>query len=122
MDGRGQVTAPAQAAAPAGDTWKVDGDVQGTPVRMTCILSEADHKLTGTCAGAGDDTTPRKLTGETTETGLSWKFDSAYQGSPITVFMSGSKSADGMKMSGTMSVDPMGADGTFTAVKQVVQL
>ena len=85
---------------------------------MTCILSEADHKLTGSCSGAGDDTKPKMLTGETTEKGLSWKFDSAYQGTPITVYMSGSKSADGTKMSGTMEVDPMGANGTFTAEKQ----
>jgi hypothetical protein len=110
--------APTTAPAVVGDTWKVTGDVQGTAVSMTCILSETDHKLTGSCSGVGDDAKPKALTGETTEKGLSWKFDSAYQGSPITLHMAGSKSADGTKMTGTIAVDPMGVDGTFTAVKQ----
>jgi len=118
----------AAAAAPAASlstslsaaaaTWKVDGDVQGTPVTMTCAIAEAAKKLSGTCAGAGQDPTPRKLTGEVTEKGLSWHFDSEYEGNPITVSMSATKNADGTKMSGTMAVAPMGVDGTFVAVKQ----
>ena len=109
--------APAQVTPVAGDTWKVTGDVQGTGVYMTCILAEKDHKLTGTCAGAGGET-PRKLTGDVTDKGLAWKFDSEYQGTPITISMTGAKSEDGTKMTGTMAVDPMGVDGTFSAVKQ----
>ena len=68
--------------------------------------------------GAGDGTAARKLTGEVTEKGLTWKFDSEYQGTPITISMTGAKSEDGTKMTGTMAVDPMGVDGTFSAVKQ----
>ena len=48
----------------------MDGDVQGTPVRLTCVLEEKEHKLSGTCAGAGEDTTPRKVTGDVTDKGL----------------------------------------------------
>jgi hypothetical protein len=62
--------------------------------------------------------TPRKLTGEVNDRGLAWQFESEYQGSAITVSMAATLNEDGTKMSGTMSVAPMGADGTFVAVKQ----
>ena len=110
--------ASAAVAGPAGETWKVDGNVQGTQVTMTCLLSEAEHKLTGTCTGAGEDMTPRPLSGEVTAKGLTWRFDSQYEGNPITVSMSATKNEDGTKMSGTMAVSPMGVDGTFVAVKR----
>jgi hypothetical protein len=97
-------------------TWKVSADVQGTPVNLTCTLAEASAKLTGACTG--DDGAQRALTGEVTAKGLSWKFDSAYEGSPITVFLSGSLTPDSAKMNGTMSVSPMGVDGTFSATRQ----
>jgi hypothetical protein len=98
-------------------TWKIDGDVQGTPVKMTCLLTQAEHRLTGTCTGAGDDTTPRALAGMTMERGLGWRFDSEYQGQPIAITMRATLTADG-KMNGTMTVAPMNAEGTFVAVKQ----
>ncbi len=114
--------APSVAAAGAAPvstgTWKVEGDVQGTPVKMTCALAEAEKKLSGTCSGAANDTMARKLVGEVTENGLTWHFDTVYEGSAITVAMKGSLSGDGTKMNGTMSVVPMDVDGTFVAVKQ----
>jgi len=97
-------------------TWKIDGEVQGAPVKMTCVLSQAEHRLTGTCTAEGDDT-PRTLAGMTTERGLGWRFDADYQGQPITVTMQATLTADG-KMSGTMTVAPMNAEGTFAGVKQ----
>jgi hypothetical protein len=112
------VTATPAAGSSVAENWKVDGDVQGTPVTMTCAIAEAEKKLSGTCTGAGQATAPRKLTGEVTEKGLSWHFDSEYEGNPITVSMSATKSVDGTKMNGTIAVAPMGVDGTFVAVKQ----
>jgi hypothetical protein len=99
-------------------TWKIDGDVMGTPVTMTCLLTEAEHKLTGSCTGAGDDRTPRVLTGTATAKGVGWRFDNEYQGQPITFSMSATLAADGTKMNGTMSVAPMGVGGTFVATRQ----
>jgi len=101
-------------------TWKIDGDVQGTPVTMTCVIAEAEYKLTGTCVGGGKDTTPRTLTGATTAKGVAWRFDDEYQGQPITFSMNATMAAGGTKMNGTMSIAPMGVDGTFTAVRQLV--
>jgi hypothetical protein len=113
---------PAVAAGGPGTTsgmWKVNGDIQGTPVNMTCTLAEAGGKLTGTCLGASpEDTVAQKVAGDVTAKGVSWKFDTVYQGSPITLTWSGALSPDGAKMSGSMAVAPMGLDGTFSAVKQ----
>jgi hypothetical protein len=111
-----------EAASPtplsAAGTWKVEGDVQGNPVKMTCVLAEADHKLTGTCTGAGDDPTARPLLGQVTDKGLAWRFDSQYQGTPITLTMTGELATGGTKMNGSIAVSPFDAYGTFAAVKQ----
>jgi hypothetical protein len=92
----------------------------GTPVKMTCILAESEHKLSGTCAATNtsEDRTPRPLTGKATEQGLGWRFDSAYEGQSITVSMAATLDAAGNKMHGTIAVAPLDADGTFLAVKQ----
>ena len=99
-------------------TWKIDGNVMGMPVTMTCVLAEAEHKLAGTCTGAGEGRTPRALTGTTTAKGLGWRFDDEFQGQPIAFSINATLAAGGKKMNGTISVAPMNVDGTFTAVKQ----
>ena len=97
-------------------TWNIDAEVQGSPVKVTCVLSQTEHRLTGTCIGEGDDT-PRALAGTTTEQGLGWRFDAEYLGQPITVTMQATLSADG-KMKGTIAVAPLNAEGTFAGVRQ----
>jgi len=101
----------------AAGTWQIDADVQGTAVKLTCVLKQADDKLAGTCT-RGDEPTLATVTGALTEKGLAWKFDSDYQGQPITVSMSATLAADSAKMTGTMLVMPFNADGTFSGVKQ----
>jgi alpha-ketoglutarate-dependent taurine dioxygenase len=104
-------------------TWAINGDVQGTPVQMTCVLTEAeaDHTLTGNCTGAAGDQTPRKLTGEVKDKAVKWHFDTVYQENPITVSMTGTLSDDGTHITGTMYVDPMAVDGTFAATRQTAK-
>jgi hypothetical protein len=115
-----EATVQTSGGAPvvAGGTWKIDGDVQGNPVMLTCVLTQAEQKLSGTCAGAAEDKTPRTLAGEATEKGVGWHFDSEYQGQPITVSMKATLTADGAKMAGTMTVAPFDVDGNFVGVKQ----
>jgi hypothetical protein len=98
-------------------TWKIAGDVQGTPVNMTCVLTETELKIAGSCTGAAGDMKPRAIAGEVKEGTVSWHFNTEYEGNPITVSMAGKLTEDGDKMSGTMYVDPMQVDGTFAAVK-----
>jgi hypothetical protein len=109
---------PSSAQPVVTGTWKIDGNVMGNPVTMTCVLTEADHKLAGSCSGAGDGRTPRPLTGTATPKGVNWRFDDQFQGQPISFSINATISADGAKMNGTLSIAPMGVDGTFTAVKQ----
>jgi hypothetical protein len=106
-----------QPSHPAG-TWNIEVDVQGTQVPLTCVFTETDVKLTGSCAGAGEDKTPRSLTGTIGEKGISWHFDSQFQEQPISVTMTATINADGSKMSGIMAVAPLNAEGTFVGVKQ----
>jgi hypothetical protein len=106
---------PAGKALATG-TWKIDGDVQGTPVKMTCVLADAEHKLTGTCTAEED--TDRKITGTSSDTGLIWHFNTEYQGQPIAVTMNATLTADATRMNGTIAVSPMDADGTFVGHKQ----
>jgi hypothetical protein len=117
---------PAETAAPTPlgaqsdvtGTWKIQGDVQGNDVKLTCMLTEAERKLTGTCTDGGENKTPRVLTGEATATDVGWHFDGQYQGQPITVSMKATPAANGTSMNGTMLVEPFEADGTFVGAKQ----
>jgi len=123
----GTEAAAAGATGPASEltqpvttgTWKIDGYVMGMPVNLTCVIDEAANKLTGTCSGVGEGTKPRVLTGTVTAKGVSWRFDDAYQGQPITFSMSAKLAGGGTTMNGTMSVAPMGVDGAFVAVRQL---
>ncbi len=111
-------SAPGPVQPLATGTWKIDGNVMGNPVTMTCVLTEADHKLAGSCSGAGEGRTPRALTGTATPKGVNWRFDDQFQGQPIAFSMNATIAAGGTKMNGTVSIAPMNVDGTFTAVKQ----
>ena len=113
--------APPAAVLPVNGTWKISGDVQGVSVEMSCALTVgADKTITGTCTdNAGSGTTPHPVAGTVKDQTMSWSFNSDYQGTPITIGMSGVVDATGAKMAGTIAVDPMGVDGTFTAVLQV---
>lgn len=111
------LTAVALAAGTATGTWTIVGDVQGTPVKMSCRLNEADHTLTGTCSSATDDK-PRALTGEVKDKTVTWHFDTEYEGNPITVTLNGTLSDDGEKMNGDIAVVPMDATGTFDATRK----
>ncbi len=125
-----QNSAPSTPSAPPADgsvtpgqtavtgTWKIDGDVQGTPVKLTCVLTQTEGKLGGTCSGADGDKTERSITGDSTAKGVTWHFNAEYQGQPITVALTATLNADGNKLTGTIAVAPFDADGTFVGVKQ----
>jgi hypothetical protein len=111
---------PSPKTAPSMGTWKVTGNVQGVGVVLVCKLSaDADMKVTGTCSG--DEGGDHVVKGLVKDQILTWQFDSTYEGSAITVSLSGAADPTGAKMSGTINVDPMGADGDFTAVLQPAQ-
>lgn len=103
-----------RAAVPATGTWAVAGNVQGVPVNLNCALTlAADMTVSGSCID--DSTKTHAVTGKVKDQTLTWSFDSEYEGSPITVTLSGVVDDSGAKMSGTIYVDPMNADGDFSA-------
>jgi hypothetical protein len=111
---------PPPQAAPTMGTWKVTGNVQGVSVVLLCKLAaDAEMKVTGTCSG--DEGGDHVVKGTVKDQTLIWQFDSTYEGSAITVSLSGTSDATGAKMTGTISVEPLSADGEFTAALQPVQ-
>ena len=72
--------APSADAPSASGMWRIDGDVMGTPVKMTCTLAETDHKLTGVCSGAADGFTPHKIDGSVKTQKLQFHFQSDFGG------------------------------------------
>jgi hypothetical protein len=108
-----------QTAVSYTGSWRVDGDVQGQPVKMLCSLVQDDkNKITGSCTAEADDTgVPRKVAGEVKKGSVNWHFDTVFQDNPISVAMSATMSDDGKTMSGTIDVEPMGVGGEFNAVR-----
>ena len=106
----------AQTTPPATGTWAVAYEVAGLSITMSCVVTQADAKLTGTCTG--DDKVAHPLTGEVKDTSITFKFDKTYDGSPITNTFIAPRGLESGKMTGTMSVAPLGVSGTFTATKQ----
>lgn len=102
------------AAVPTMATWVVTGNVQGVPVSLSCSLTTAsDMTVSGSCVD--DQSKSHPVKGSLKEQTLTWSFDSEYQGSPITVTLTGVVDETGAKMAGTIYVDPMSADGDFSA-------
>ncbi len=108
------VAAAVPGAVPATGTWAVTGNVQGVPVTLSCALTTAaDMTVSGSCLD--DQTKSHPVTGKVKDQTLTWSFNSEYEGTPITVTLTGVVDETGAKMAGTIAVDPMNADGDFSA-------
>lgn len=107
-------TPVATTPVPTAATWVVTGNVQGVPVSLSCALTTAsDLTVSGSCVD--DQTKSHVVKGTVKEQVLTWSFDSEYEGSPITVTLTGVVDDTGAKMAGTIYVDPLNADGDFSA-------
>lgn len=93
-------------------TWKIEGDVQGYPIRETCTLSGPDDKLTGSCVGEKTVDATAVFNGTT----FTMKHPGEYQGEALTLTFAGKVQTDG-GLSGSIDVQPLNYDGTFTAKK-----
>jgi hypothetical protein len=106
--------AGAAATAVAADVsgkWKVDGDVYGNPVQMSCTFKQDGEKLSGT--GTFTDGTNVTVTGSVADATVSFEFDTPDK--TYRLVFTGKLDADG-NLKGTIAV--AGVEGTFTAVKQ----
>jgi hypothetical protein len=106
----------AQTSPSVSGTWALAYDVAGISINMTCVVTQADGKLTGNCTG--DDKVAHALTGEVKGRSVTFNFDKTYQGTPITDTFTAAQGVEEGKMKGTMSVAPLDVSGTFTATRQ----
>jgi hypothetical protein len=101
--------------SPAAGTWNIAGDVQGVPVLVSCLLTETNGAITGTCVD--EEKKSHAANGTVKEQTVAWSYPSEYQGTPIVIRFSGKLDAAGAVMSGTILVNEYAADGTFSAKK-----
>lgn len=104
------------ADTPLSGTWKISGSVYGNAQNQTCTFKQEAEKITGTCKS--DDAKTFNITGEVKDKKVSWKYDTEYNGTPLTVIFTGDLDAQSTAVSGKIKVQPFDIDGDFTAKKQ----
>ena len=107
---------PASSATDPSGTWRLDGDFGGMVVHLNCVVAQKEKALSGTCKG--EEGPPMPIKGQTTDQGVTFSYDSQYDGQPIHVTITAKLSADGANMSGKMSVEPFGVDADLSGTKQ----
>ncbi len=108
--------ATAQGQAPAATTapsltgkWKVHSNVSGNDHNATCTITQTDKALAGTCVADQGET---KLVGTVDGSKASWKIETEYNGTPITLVYTGTFDSTG-KLTGSLEVQPFGVTGDF---------
>ena len=101
--------APADTAQ---DRWRIEGDVQGFPIRMTCAVDVADTVLTGSCTS--DDGGTMEIRGSVEGERVTFSHDGEYEGQPLTALYTGTAQSE-TEVRGTIDVQPFAATGTFVA-------
>jgi hypothetical protein len=96
-------------------TWNLDGDVVGSPVKITCVLKQDAEALSGTATIEGADSQDVPVKGSIKGRAVTLELDVAAQGSSHTNVFTGRLGADGI-IRGVIAV--ANVRGTFTARKQ----
>ncbi len=92
-------------------TWKIHNNIAGNESDLECTFSPKDKVLTGSCKGENGDL---KLTGTVDGSKVTWKYESEYNGTPLTLTYAGTLDDSG-NMKGDVDVEPFGVSGEFTA-------
>jgi invasion protein IalB len=105
-----QAQAPTPAAPPSlTGNWKIHIAIGGNEQDQKCSFTQTDKALAGTC---DSDRGEVKVTGSVDGNKATWKFDSEYQGTPITLTYTGAFDDKG-KLSGSVEVQPFNVTGDF---------
>jgi hypothetical protein len=91
--------------------WSVHNNIAGNESDLVCNFVQTETKLTGTCKGTEKDV---QITGSIDGNKVTWKFDSEFNGSPLTLTYTGVIDATG-KIAGNVDVEPFAVTGEFTA-------
>lgn len=105
----------AAAAPELGGKWKVHNSIAGNENDQECTFTQNGKELTGTCK-SDSDKDPVKVTGSLDGNKVTWKYDSDYNGTKLTLIYTATVE-DSAKFSGTVEVQPFGVTGEFTSTK-----
>ncbi|HET7102815.1 MAG TPA: hypothetical protein VFI20_01890 [Terracidiphilus sp.] len=105
-------TALAAGAPNLTGNWKIHNSIAGNESDQDCKLVLTDTKISGACKSIeGKDLA---VTGALDGNKLTWKYDSEFNGTPLTMNYSATLDDTG-KIAGSVEVDPFGVTGDFTA-------
>lgn len=93
-------------------SWTLHNNVAGNESDQPCKFVLTDNKLTGSCKS--QDSKDLAVTGTQDGNKLTFKYDSEYNGSPLTLSHTATLDDSG-KIAGTVEVQPFGVSGDFTA-------
>lgn len=104
---------PAFAAGPdLTGQWNVHNSVAGNESDQQCQFVQKDNAITGTCKSSEGKDLP--VTGSVDGNKVTWKYDSEYNGSPLTLIYTATVAESG-KVAGSVEVQPYNVTGDFTA-------
>jgi len=92
--------------------WAIHNNIGGSESDQECKFVQTEAKLSGTCKSSEEKDVP--VTGAVDGNKVTWKYDSEYNGSPITLTYKGVLD-DAGKIAGSVDVDPFSVTGDFTA-------
>ena len=91
--------------------WKIHNNIAGNESDQECTFTVADNKVTGSCT---TDDKPVDITGSIDGNKVIWKYDSEYNGTPLTLTYT-AMLGDMGKITGVVEVEPFGVSGEFSA-------
>jgi hypothetical protein len=91
--------------------WSLHNSIAGNESDQQCSFVHTDNTLSGSCKSEDREV---KITGSVDGNKVTWKYDSEYNGSPITLTYTATLDDSG-KIAGSVEVEPFGVTGDFTA-------
>ena len=91
--------------------WNVHNSIAGNESDQACSFVQTENKLTGSCKSEDKEV---QITGSLDGNKVTWKYDSEYNGSPLTLTYTATLDDSG-KIAGSVEVDPFNVTGDFTA-------
>jgi hypothetical protein len=92
--------------------WTLHNSIAGNESDQPCKFVLTDNKLTGSCKGQEEK--DLEVTGTLDGNKLTFKYDSDYNGTPLTLTYTATLDDSG-KIGGNVEVQPFGVTGDFTA-------
>jgi len=91
--------------------WSVHNSISGSESDQECKFVQTDNKLAGSCKSNEKEV---QVTGALDGNKVTWKYDSEYNGTPLTLTYTATLDDSG-KIAGSVEVQPFGVSGDFTA-------